>query len=116
MTKGRVALIVGSTGAILTSGVALAIWVANGIVYGSLVGLKDRGHDLAVAHVRATIALTAAILLQVIAMFTTASWLPRMQPNRVVRTPLRFALALVISLLGAGLALVLVLQTIRMTH
>lgn len=116
MTKGRGALLLGSVGAILTSGLAFAMWMANGIVYGSLVGLKDREHDLAVARERAAIALAAAILLQAVAMFTTASWLPRIQLTGILGTTVRFALALAISLVGAGLALALALQVIRMAH
>lgn len=116
MTKGRIALLLGSVVAILTSGLAFAMWIANGIVYGSLVGLKNREHDLAVASERAVIALTAAILLQAVAVFTTAAWLPRMQMNGVLGTTLRCALALAISLLGAGVALAAVLQVIRMVH
>ncbi len=116
MAKSRLALLFSSVGAILTSGLAFAMWMANGIVYGSLVGLKNREHDLAVARERAVIGLTAAILLQAVAMFTTASWLPRMQPTGVLGTILRFGLALAISLVGAGLALAIVLQVARMVH
>jgi hypothetical protein len=116
MSKGRIAPILGSFAAILTSGLAFAMWMANGIVYGGLVGLKGREQDLAVAHERAAIALTVAILLQAVAMFTTASWLPRTQLTGILGTTVRLAFGLAISLIGAGLALVLVLQVIRVTH
>mgnify|MGYP005814878207 CR=1 FL=1 len=116
MSRGRIALILGSVAAILTSGVAFAMWMANGIVYGSLVGLKGREHDLVVARERAVIALTAAIFLQAVSMFTTASWLPRMQLTGILGTTVRLAFGLAISLVGAGLALALVLQVIRVAH
>lgn len=116
MTKGRIALLLGSVAAILTSALAFAMWMANGIVYGSLVGLKNREHDLAVAHERAAIALTAAILLQVVAMFMTASCLPRTQLTGVLGTTVRLTLGLAISLVGSGLALAVGLQVIRMVN
>ncbi|MCZ2149021.1 MAG: hypothetical protein LC126_14760 [Bryobacterales bacterium] len=116
MSKGRIALILGSVAAIITSGLTFAMWMANGIVYGSLVGLKGREQDLVVARERAAVALTAAIFFQAVAIFTTASWLPRMQLTGILGTTLRLALGLAISLVGAGLTLALVLQVIRVTH
>lgn len=116
MTKRRIAAVVGSVGAIVASGLAFAMWMANGIVYGSLVGLKNREHDLAIARDRAMIALTAALLLQVLAMFTTASWLPRGQFGGAARTAARFVFAFVISVAGAAMALALILQISRFLH
>lgn len=116
MTKGRLVLLLGSVAAILASALAFAMWMANGIVYGSLVGLKDRAHDLTVARQMAVTALAAALLLQVAAMFMTASWLPRMQLTGALGTTVRLALGLAISLVGAGLALAVGLQVIRMLN
>lgn len=116
MTKGGVSLLLGSLGAIIASGLACAMWMANGMVYGSLVGLKDREHDLSVAGGSAVIALTAAILFQAIGIFATASWLPRRQLTGIVGTTVRFALALAVSLAGTGLVLALLLLVIRSVH
>jgi hypothetical protein len=38
MMTRRITLATGSVGAVVASGLALAMWIANGIVYGSLVG------------------------------------------------------------------------------
>jgi hypothetical protein len=116
MTMRRITLVAGSIGAIVASGLALAMWIANGIVYGSLVGLKGREHQLAIAQQRAVIALGALILLQGVAMFMTAAWLPRGQLRGAVSLVARLLSALVISAAGAGLVLVVVLQISRWAH
>ena len=116
MTMRRITLVAGSIGAIVASGLALAMWIANGIVYGSLVGLKGREHQLAIAQERSVIALGALILLQGVAMFMTAGWLPRGQLRGAVSLIARLLSALVISAAGAGLVLVVVLQISRWTH
>ena len=112
----KTALIFGSVAAIAASGLALAMWIANGIVYCSLVGLRGREHDLAIAHERAMIALAALGVLQLVAMLTTASWLPRGQLSGAVGAALRFVLALVISGAGAGAVLIVTLQISRWVH
>jgi hypothetical protein len=55
--------------AVVASAVFWLMYAANGIAYGSLVGLKGRGHDMQVMASRGTTAFVIASVFQVVAWF-----------------------------------------------
>lgn len=104
--------------AVLASAFFFMIHVANGVVYGSLLGLNSRQHDLQIASLRSRMALTLALGLQVVAILTIMSSLTRrIEPSDALeRWVIRFwhlALSVVVSGLGTALIFGLILKLAR---
>jgi hypothetical protein len=113
MTKGNVARIVAILAAMAASAVFITIYVANGIVYGSLLGLKNREHDLQVASSRGKGALVLALCLQIVAIVTTAFSLPRQNVRNRSVTVGRLVIGALVSVVGTALIFALVLQVVK---
>jgi hypothetical protein len=95
----------------------IAMYLANGVVYGSLVGLKGRESDLQIARIRSSRALAIALVLQVVAIVMTMLSLAR--PNletstfsfdQWCRTFWRLAISIIISIIGTALIFMLILK------
>jgi len=89
-----IALMLGAT-------VCIVGYAANGIVYGDLVGLRGREHDLHLAGVRALYFLFVVIGLQIAAGVSIVSLLPR-RLARARGAVARFAIGLSISIAGTA--------------
>jgi hypothetical protein len=109
MTRSTGSQVIGALIAMLASAVFIVMYVANGIVYGSLVGLKNREHDLQVASIRGKTALALAVSIQVVAMVTTAFALSRQN----LQARARIIIGGIVSILGTAVIFVLLLQIIR---
>jgi len=110
-----------SVAAMIASAICFLVYVANGIVYGDLVGLKSREHDLQVEAMRASVALAFAAGLQLVAIIAISSSLPRrIKPSDTVeRWVIRLwhlAIAIVVSGLGTALIYGLILKLGRVFH
>jgi len=95
------------------SAVFFAMYVGNGIAYGSIVGLKGREADLQNIRTRGTMAFALALVLQVLALLATFSWLPASKPPGRFGALRRAGIALALSLAGTALILVLFFQINR---
>jgi hypothetical protein len=109
MTKSNATRIAAILAAMAASAVLFAMYVANGVVYGSLVGLKNREHDLHVASARGKTALAVALCLQIVVIVTTAFSLPRQN----LQLPARLVIGGAVSVLGTVVTFALFLQIIR---
>lgn len=114
MNKSSIMRVTLTGSATVAAAFALLIYVAHGIAYGSLVGLKGRSVDLDTERLRATMFLLGGLALQIIAWLGTASVLPRRRPLTRWSTMARFVVALVVSLFGTVLVAILYLQVNRL--
>jgi hypothetical protein len=99
--------IVGGLGAAL----ACMVYVANGIVAGSIIGLPGREHDIAVAQHQSQLGLLSCVLLQIWVAGALFSYMDqeRYQVARIV-----WAVVLSFVLTGAcGVALLCVIRAFR---
>jgi hypothetical protein len=106
-----------SIAAMAGSAIFVMMYVANGIVHGSLVGLKGRENDLKIASVRTTWALAFALGLQIVAITVTMQSLARRGPEtpafsleRWVMTLWHLAISILVSILGTALIFELILK------
>lgn len=106
-----------SVAAMAGSAIFVMMYVANGIVHGSLVGLKGWENDLQIASVRATWALAFALGLQIVAITMTMLSLARRGPEtpafsleRWVIILWHLVISIVVSILGTALIFGLILK------
>ena len=106
-----------SVAAMAISAIFVVMYVANGMVYSSLVGLKSREHDLQIASVRANVALALALGLQIVAITMTMSslaWWGKATPSspleHLVVTLWRLVISVVVSILGTALIFELIFK------
>jgi hypothetical protein len=121
MKRNLIPLICGLT-EMFASAICFLMYMANGIVSGSLVGRRGREHDLQIASIRASWAIVFALGLQIVAILMTMLFLTRYHSQtssfKLNRRFVAFCLlpiSLAVSILGTDLILGLVLMISKPT-
>lgn len=111
----RIPVIVGcglSAALMVGSAVYFAGYVANGIIYGNMVGLRGREPDLRTASLHGLVFLLIAAVLQIAAASSVAAWVPR--KSEITRSVLaRLAVGLAISIAATAVLFLIFLRVNR---
>jgi hypothetical protein len=87
---------------LLTSGVLWVMFMANGIAYGSIVGLPGREGDIRTLQLRAEVSLTSAVLTQVIGVSLIVPILILRLPSIAASSILRLTIPIAMGLLSSA--------------
>jgi hypothetical protein len=107
----------------IASAIFFVMYIANGIVCGSLVGLKEHEHYLQLASIRANWALPIALVLQVIVIAMTMlsltrrhSEIPAFSLEHLPITLWYLVISVAIAILGTGSTFWLILKIAKIAE
>ena len=101
-------------GAVAASAALVLMYMANGIAYGSLVGLKGREHDMQSLASREIAAITAAIICQILGWMMLVSAFRQTDGGSPSSRSKSWVIAVSVSLIGTLALMALFLFVNRM--